>query len=38
MRDLRGAYKVLTNRDIYVPKLSSKWITSEYIIESLKGN
>ena len=24
MRDLRGAYKVLVNRDICVPKLSSK--------------
>ena len=37
MRDLKGAYKVLVNRDYYVPKLQSKCITEEYLIESLKG-
>ena len=38
MRDIQGAYKVLANRDIYLPTFHSKCITEEYIVESLKGN
>ncbi len=38
MRDYKGAYKVLVNRDFYVPKIKSKCITEEFLIEQLKGN